>query len=481
VTVERWLAQNAPVDTTRPTVVLADWYGHDGFRFHVYTKTDVADPDTGYNVGLLRSSRKMSAWGGSTADDLGTTDARRIWFYDMSAGPEGWTGNWNVDDADIDGDGEPDYRLPPSWEYGAYRTADALAGDLAKVIRYVAVNLLFTSSPLYPPYHEANTLPQTVELDMQIASSWKKKPLSQLIKPSLLLAETQQLPTGATYSISTQRVAWSGETSSCYLQWVRNVRCYPDRSNYPAYANLFLYGATTPSRWEDGSADYEVGMFSYVAGARPKGAQGLLGFSDDNWFDGTQSGVFSFTDPSTYRDFGYGLTTTGIHEHGHHAGLSHPHDGYDPQSGVDYGPTGEFQYAWLGDMSATIMSYMDLSTGFSQFDLDNTARHRAASYWRVTNRVAADVQAAGGDLTAVDAALVEAQRAMADHDYPGTLAYARQAYDLALATADTAGVAAEQVEDGWYLPDRVKGKVGVKPRKDVVDADPAYVALRYLP
>jgi hypothetical protein len=99
----------------------------------------------------------------------------------------------------------------------------------------------------------------------------------------------------------------------------------------------------------------------------------------------------------------------------------------------------------------------------------------------VTNRVAADVQTAGGDLTAVDAALDQAQRSMADHDYPSTLAYARQAYDLVLVAAGAAGVAAEQVEDGWYLPDRVKGRVGVKPRKDVVDADPAYVAQRYLP
>ena len=51
-----------------------------------------------------------------------------MWFHDISAGPEMWAGSWNVDDADLDGDDEPDYRIPPIWEYGqlpAGRRADA--------------------------------------------------------------------------------------------------------------------------------------------------------------------------------------------------------------------------------------------------------------------------------------------------------------------------------------------------------------------
>ena len=42
------------------------------------------DPDTGYNFGEVRASRKMIAWGGTTS---------RLWFYDLSAGPEVWTDN----------------------------------------------------------------------------------------------------------------------------------------------------------------------------------------------------------------------------------------------------------------------------------------------------------------------------------------------------------------------------------------------------
>ena len=136
--VEQWLIANAPsgLDTSQDTVFFINWWGRDDFRFHVYTKTDEPDPDTGYNFGQLRESRKMIAWGGTTAADeesgLGGLGTNRVWFYDLSAGPESWTDNWNVDDADLDGDGAR--RLPHAarvWEYltpGGDRAAAKLTG-----------------------------------------------------------------------------------------------------------------------------------------------------------------------------------------------------------------------------------------------------------------------------------------------------------------------------------------------------------------
>ena len=43
--------------------------------------------------------------------------------------------------------------MPPIWEYAAdgYRDPAALEPDLGLVTRFVAINLLFTSSPLYDP------------------------------------------------------------------------------------------------------------------------------------------------------------------------------------------------------------------------------------------------------------------------------------------------------------------------------------------
>ena len=155
--VEKWLIDNAPagVDTRRNTIFFINWWGRPDFKFHVYTKFGEPDPDTGYDFGVNRQSRRIIAWGGTTADDeetgLGARGERRVWFHDLSAGPESWTDNWNVDNADVDGDGQPDYRLPPVWEYltpGGYRGAGALTADLARVARFVGINLLFTSSPL---------------------------------------------------------------------------------------------------------------------------------------------------------------------------------------------------------------------------------------------------------------------------------------------------------------------------------------------
>ena len=61
----------------------------------------------------------MIAWGGTTADDEenGLGALHRVWFHDLSAGPESWTANWNVDDPDLDGNGVEDYRMPATWEY----------------------------------------------------------------------------------------------------------------------------------------------------------------------------------------------------------------------------------------------------------------------------------------------------------------------------------------------------------------------------
>jgi hypothetical protein len=75
---------------------------------------------------------------------------------------------------------------------------------------------------------------------------------------------------------------------------------------------------------------------------------------------GIQRGTtdFSFVSPGIVES-GYGLTTTMIHEYGHHSSMSHPHDGYGPATGVDFAPTGDSFFAWLGDESNSMMSYID--------------------------------------------------------------------------------------------------------------------------
>ena len=83
--VERWLAMNPPagIDTRENTVFLIDWSDRDDFEHHVYTKIGEPDPDTGYDFGKERDSRKLIAWGGTTADDeeTGLGSTRRVWFH----------------------------------------------------------------------------------------------------------------------------------------------------------------------------------------------------------------------------------------------------------------------------------------------------------------------------------------------------------------------------------------------------------------
>ena len=178
-----------------PTIFFINWHGRRDFRFHVYAKTGEPDPDTGYDFGALSDDRKIVAWGGTTPDDeetgLGGRGVHRVWFYDLSAGPEAWAGNYDVDNPDLDGDGVADYRIPVAWEYGSYRPRSALPRDLGKVVRYVGLDLLFASSPLYPPYFTADRVPGRVDLDVNTVEGWSG------VNASGRLHQARPLPPGA--------------------------------------------------------------------------------------------------------------------------------------------------------------------------------------------------------------------------------------------------------------------------------------------
>ena len=324
-----------------------------------------------------RQTRKIIAWGGTTADDeetgLGARGERRVWFHDLSAGPEAWTDNWNVDDADVDGDGVADYRLPPIWEYltaGGYRAAAAVTADLARVTRFVghqpALHLVTAVSAV-------SVAPAAAGIDQsghQHLRGLEGVDASQTYqKPALLVDELTELHR-VPYTSDQQDLAFKQGARNCYQLWLNDNACYPNRP-YPAFANLFLYSAFTLNQTRDGGGDYEGMLLNYVT--EDNRDAGLLGFADDNWVDGTQSGVFSFLSPAITA-LGYGLTTTQIHEFGHHIGMSHPHDGWDSEMEMDYGPEGDFYFAWAGDESNSMMSYVDLNWDFSQFDRDNFNR-----------------------------------------------------------------------------------------------------------
>jgi hypothetical protein len=447
--VEKYLAYNPPsgVNTRQNTIFFINWYGRSDFKFHVYTKIGEPDPDTGYDFGANRASRKMIAWGGTTADDeeTGLGSTRRVWFQDLSAGPEANMANYIVDELDVDGDGEEDYRMPPIWEYteGGFRSPDALTGDLARLTRYVALDLLMTTSPLYPVELPAD-LPKSINLDSNTYEGWPGVDASaEYIKPDLLVDELSELRWRNRLDYDNQDFPLDEQNRGCLVaQYVTEEPCYPGQQ-LPAEANLFLYNDENIERTKDdaGRVDYELPLINYATG---EDLPTPLGYADDNYVDGTQSYVFSFISPEIVAA-GYGLTTTQIHEAGHHLGMSHPHDGYDSESGTRIIPTGDFFYAWVGDENNSMMSYIDVNWDFSQFDRDNSDRFLTAAYHEAANRLAADVLADSdarrvtGELRAADFLLGLSKKAFAAHQYRIAYALAEEAYNKVVGAAKRVG------------------------------------------
>jgi len=439
---EQWLTahnNDLGIDNQRGyTIYFINWYSRKDFKFHVYTKTSEPDPDTGYNFGEQRPSRKMIAWGGSSS---------RSWFYDLSAGPEAWTSNFDVDNADIDGNGVDDYRMPPIWEYSSkgFRKPSKLSGDLGKVARFVGIDLLFTTSPLYDPLVTApgvggdkiayiNVLEDdptsrgTDWLDSKLAlDKWKE------FEPyyGWRVRVKDRKPIDANAQKALHIFGGSLVQDDCW-------NAYED-----TFAELFCYFDANRSKYIPHSAErnYVGGIFAFNTTDEALSGTNLLGFADDNWADGTQSYVFEF-DTAGDREFGYGFTTTTIHEFGHHIGMSHPHDGYDSELHLDFDGADAYLFAQSGDESATIMSYIDLSTGFSQFDRDNMYRWETAGYINWSNELLASILASpnaskvSGLLEDADQHAKQARDSFNGWEYLDAVTHARQAYeDIANAAA----------------------------------------------
>jgi len=460
--VEQWLANNADsalgIDTTQYTIFFINWYGRNDFMFHVYTKTDEPDPDTGYNFGELRDSRKLIAWGGTTPDDeeSGLGSLHRIWFYDLSAGPEGWTDNWNVDD-------DWGYRMPPVWEYGnmtGYRPFDDLSGDLGKVTRYVAIDLLFTTSPLYKPAISPPVIPENVQLDINVYQMDPGSDGTDYFVPSLIESELGELQPLNTFDVELSSQNFDSRFAKVYNCFYFDVSCFGQRLFGIAFGDLFLYFNEHIINFLEGDGDYEVPVFAF--NATDELFTCCLGFADDDWATGTQSYVFAFDSPGV-RDFsGYGFTTTIIHEVGHHLGMSHPHDGYDYEVDVDFGPGGDLYFAWSGDEANSMMSYIDLNWDFSQFDRDNMNRYMTSVYINQANAVLADIYAsgkagkAGSLLISADNHAAMAMAAYDAMDYAGAATHAKLAYNDVLAAASQVNVMVEP--QSWQADYKAKGE-----------------------
>lgn len=440
--VENWLAKNLKKGKGY-TIVFINWHSRPDFNFHVFTKTDEADPDTGYNFGEIRASRKMIAWGGSNS---------RLWFYDLSAGPEAWTDNWNVDDPDLDGNGFEDYRMPPIWEYtgGGYRDPSALSADLGLVTRFVGINLLFTSSPLYDPLVTAPDVRGDKIVHINMLEDDPASRGTDWIDTSLVNSRLSVFEPYYDWQTNlVDRNPIDRKARRAFRIWAELLSRDDCWNNFGApFAELFCYFDINRDKYlpDYHEVDYVAGIYAFNTTAENLGSgNGLLGYADDNWIDGTQSYVFEF-DTADYRALGYGFSTTTIHEAGHHFGLSHPHDGYDSEYGFDYGPGDDFYFAWSGDESNTIMHYLDLSTEFGQFDQDNMYRWEMAGYLNWANSLLDDILAhpkankVKNNVAKAEGYAEKAIESFNKWNYLDAAANARKAYEEIAKAADALGI-----------------------------------------
>jgi hypothetical protein len=441
-TVEQWLQRNANPRSDGYTVYFINWFGRRDFQFHVYTKTDDPDPDTGFNFGVLGRSA-MNSWGGSRS---------RTWFYDFSAGPEWNTANWVVDAQDLDEDGVAEYRMPPIWEYavGGYRAPGALGYDMGLLARYVAIDMLFTPSPLYDPLV---TSPSALGRKVADITMFEDDPASRgtdFIDPEFArdawdrfqpyyrwrtaLRDIDPIDAGAKQSLDI--FVGNDPDPGCWMPFddpFAQLFCFFQE-------HLHDYAPRYPLR------DYVAPVFAFNTTEAGLGDQlGLLGFADDNWADGTQTFVFAF-DAEVYRELGYGFTATIVHEIGHHIGMSHPHDGFDAETGVDFDASGEFFFAWAGDESDTVMHYLALSNQFGEHNRDNMYRWEAAGYLNWANALAGDILAdpqaprVWNQLVLADALAAVAKARMNRWDFLNAVERARAAYLTLVAAADDIGI-----------------------------------------
>lgn len=269
---ERWLADNAGpmlgVDTTRPTVFFINWFGRPDFQFHTYAFLGTR-PGWSFPFGLTHNGQ-MTAFGGSPPDTPygGLGRLARVWFSDLSAGPDYNNASWILDLADFNGDGITEERIPPIWEYGTshwYRPFDDLTGDLAKVIRYVAVDELFGQAPIYDPALSEPLLADTVQLDLNLfAGVPGRDPRSVLRIPDIPTSlarldptrsfttdvEVNPLAGGVDEAFRCQQSSYGPQPRSCFGNSFR-----PDPGN-PFY-DLDVYFLTHGNEYLDGFR-YEV-------------------------------------------------------------------------------------------------------------------------------------------------------------------------------------------------------------------------------
>jgi hypothetical protein len=311
VDAERWLGDHARsigVDSSRHTIFFLNWYGRPDFQDHLYTKLGEPDADTGLSDG--GSDRGAGdAWGGTPADDperpLGET--RRIWFYDASAAVDAWDSSWELDHALDD---PALYRMPPIWEYGnprGYRPFDDLTGDLAKLARYVAIDLLFTPSPSFDPTlmdRDGRLISSRLQLDLTGLVNQPGGAGAAAVNAKRVRAALSDLEPYRQFSYEASNRPLAGDEYAayrCFRSWWAapgSASCFPGRDDPSGNSDLFYWMSDHLDTFVEGDDDREIPATLFDVTELDR-ISSLLGQADDDKATGAQSYVYTFNSPDT--------------------------------------------------------------------------------------------------------------------------------------------------------------------------------------
>jgi len=461
--VENWLGQNINnipgVDTRKYTVVFINWYGRPDFKFHVYEPPHPVDQDGNLILGQY-DWQKLNAWGGTAPDDAetGPESLRRLWFYDVSAGPTQWGVNWSLDQADLDGDGQLDYRIPLIWEYGnqtAYRPFNDLSGDLALLTRYVAIDMLFTTSPVFNPAISAPRLPSGFQMDVNAFNAVPGVNILDITHFEAAAETVGKLRPYNTFSVESTNENYSNVVRGEYLCWktwldtelaniISTTPTGCSGANY-SYFSLSNYFKNHVNQYWEGGPNHEIPIFLFNTTNADDNAV-LVGLATSE--AGRQSVILDLTS-SDIREF-QGTSYIAAHEIGHYLGLNHPHDnGVDWEAGTVLNPTGDLYFIWTADESPSVMSYITISTEFDQFERDNMNRWMTAAYLNQANQILGRITSSprGGqvaaELAAADTKFTSSLASYGELDYLGAVRQAKLGYEMILSAASRIGVQVE--------------------------------------
>ena len=483
--VEKVLSQNLPdllgVDVTKPTVVLLNWWGRSDYVDHIYLDGSEPDPETGFPRGFS-TANELAGYGATNDKDPETCQGdcifHRLWFYDVSAGPMGRTGGFDlvadvprISGATNFGLPYPDYRFHHTADYvkgsGTYRplTQDDLAWDVTALAGYVFTSQIAYAAPLYPPALTPPMLPHRLVLDIN-QWSWSGQSFAGLLDTSRVITKMNALP----YDIGVAVTAQPDDVDSnlgriwkCSLTATRGgggQSCYGNRSGGDAQGDLQSYFTSHLFQFLTGAPDYEVPIFQF--NEPPELDQRLwIAVAFDNYIIPTQTPTqlpatrqsFILTSKSPFTNSFIGNGALLEHEMGHHLGFSHTFGGY--LCLTDTCGVGEFFpffgnpalfFSLSGNYASGLMTYAMVNNDYSRFELDNVQRWLTWEYLDVSNFVVSQI-ASSPRSGSVASALTEADRragnalaAYQSYEYASAVEEARAAFDALVAAANTINV-----------------------------------------